>query len=307
VKIVVAGGTGFVGKALVKRLLDENHQVLVLSRKVNAFKNSPYVNLRVGMWDGQPTGPWERLLEDADAVVNLCGEGIADRHWSSKRKNLLRSSRLDPTKTLVEAISRCVHRPKVLVNVSAVGYYGAVKNDEVDETHLKGTGFLADLCAEWEAEARKAQAPGTRVALLRLGVVIEKDGGALQKLIAPFRWFVGGPLGSGRQWFPWVHRDDVVGAILYVLQKDALSGPVNVVAPETSTMNEFCRTLGKAMGRPCWARVPGFALKILLGEMSGMLLEGQKAVPRKLREAEYTFIYCEAKKALFSIFSKNSP
>lgn len=301
-KVVVAGGTGFVGNALVRRLLDEKHHVIVLSRNAGTSMGFPGGDLRIEPWDGRSTGGWTGQLEGADAVVNLSGEGIADKRWSAERKKRLISSRLDSTKALVDAIEKCSKRPKVLVNASAVGYYGVAEDSEVDEASPKGTGFLADLCAEWERQARKAEALGVRVVMLRLGVVIGKGGGALQKFILPFNLFIGGPLGSGRQYFPWVHRDDVVGAILYVLQDDRLAGPVNVSAPDSLTMSQFCRVLGKAMDRPSWAPVPSFMLKMLLGEMSSMVLTGQRAVPRKLREAGYRFCYPDAESALKSLF-----
>ena len=255
-------------------------------------------------WDGQKMGIWATQLQDADVVVNLAGEGIADRLWNGQRKLLIQSSRIGPTRALVSAIARSMNRPKILVSASAVGFYGPVAEREVTEIYPRGEGFLPDLCAEWEAEAKKAQALGVRVVLLRTGIVIEKDGGALGKLMMPFWFFMGGPLGSGRQWFPWVHRDDVVGAIFYAIQNETLSGPVNIAAPGSLTMAEFCRLLGKAMRRPSWARVPAFVLRSLLGEMSEILLTGQKAVPRKLLEAGYTFQYPHAEEALASLFRK---
>jgi uncharacterized protein (TIGR01777 family) len=303
VKVIVAGGSGFIGKILVERLLSQNHQVVVLSRRTIAFNDALSENLKVEPWDAKASGSWARQLEDADAVVNLSGAGIADKRWTRERKMILRDSRLDSTRILVSSIHRCVHKPKVLVNASAVGYYGTAVNTEVTEDSPQGKGFLADLCGAWEAEAKKAQTDGTRVVLVRTGIVLEKEGGALQKFILPFRFFVGGPLGSGNQYFPWIHRDDALGAILYCLENSTVSGPVNVTAPEVLTMKEFCRVLGQTMGRPSWAPVPEFVLKILLGEMTEMLVTGQRAVPKRLQSFGYHFQFSHATEALRDIFN----
>jgi uncharacterized protein len=302
-KIIVAGGTGFVGKALVKRLIEEKHQVVVLSRRADAFKNMPLANLKVELWDSKTAGIWVSQLDGADAVVNLAGENIAGKRWTPKQKEILRSSRLNATQALVDALARAKRRPEVLINASAVGYYGSVETGAVREDAPKGSGFLADLCAEWEAAARKASST-TRVVILRFGVVLEKDGGALPKFLTPFRFFAGGPLGSGRQAFPWVHRADVIGAILYSLQNPSVLGVYNMTAPGALTMKEFCSVLGKVMNRPSWAAVPEPALKLLLGEMAEMLITGQKAVPDRLEQAGYHFRYPQAEQALTNILQK---
>ena len=303
-KIVVAGGSGFIGKVLVRRLLDLNHQVVVLSRRIDVFKNTPSANLKVEWWDAKTLGGWASQVEGADAVVNFTGAGIADKRWTKKRKIELRDSRLDSTRILVSAIKRSQIKPKVLVNASAVGYYGSVKSGDVTEESSQGKSFLADLCGAWENEAKKAEAESVRVVLVRIGIVLEKEGGALQKFIPPFQFFVGGPLGSGKQYFPWVHRDDVIGAILYSLENPSMSGPVNATAPNVLTMKEFCSALGRAMGRPSWAYAPTFALKILLGEMAQMLVTGQKALPRRLLVSGYRFRFENADEALRSILKK---
>ena len=293
-KVVVAGASGFIGMALVKRLVVEDHVVVALSRKSNVFKNLPSENLQEEIWDGQTLGPWIKHMEDADAVVNLAGEGIADKRWDLEQKRIIKGSRLGATKAVVGAIARSQKRPQVLVNASAVGYYGSAGDTEIMESSPKGKGFLADVCSDWEQEARVVEELGLRVVLLRIGVVMEKDGGALKKLMRPFRFFIGGPLGSGRQWFPWVHREDVVGAILYILKNESLSGPVNVVAPETQTMK-----------RPCWAPVPASVLRMSLGgEMADMLLGSQRVLPHRLLESGYTFRYPSVSDALKKILKK---
>ena len=301
-KIVIAGGTGFVGKALIRRLLKDGHRVVALVRRPGVFKNLPDGNLIQAEWDGKQQGGWSSHLMDAEVVINLAGEGIADRRWDIERKRVIKASRLESTKALVNAISRSRSRPKTLVNVSAVGYYGPSPQGEVREDSPKGKGFLADVCADWEFEARKAGELGVRVVLPRLGIVLEKEGGALKKILTPFRFFMGGWLGSGRQPFPWVHREDVIGSILFMLENGAVSGPVNVVAPETLTMKQFCQALGRVLKSPCWAPVPSLALKMMLGEMSEMILAGQKAVPQKLLDSGYRFQHSRAEETLQAIF-----
>ena len=281
--------------------MDAGHQVVVLSRAPYQLKYLPDPNLKAELWDGKNIDRWAGQLLDADAVVNLAGVGIADKRWSTERKLLLKSSRIDATRALVNAIGRNMSNRAVFVSGSAVGYYGSVPEGDVWEDSPMGRGFLAGLCSDWEHEAQRAAAMGTRVVLLRTGIVIDKDGGALKKLLTPFRFYLGGPLGSGRQWFPWVHREDVVDAILYIIQNKSLAGPVNMTAPEPLTMDQFCRVLGKAMKRPCWARVPSFMLKVLLGEMSEMLLTGQKVLPQKLVQAGYRFRHPFAEEALEQI------
>lgn len=299
--VLVAGGSGFVGKALVHELMEEGHSVCVLSRALASQASS---RLEVELWDGKTQGEWAKRIEKADAVVNLSGAGIADKRWSPRRKKEIISSRLDSTKALVEAMANSSRRPKAFVNASAVGYYGDVPQGTVTESHLKGKGFLADTCAEWERQARKAEALGVRVVTTRFGVILGRDGGALKKFIPPFLLFAGGPLGSGRQWFPWVHRDDVVGAILYLLSNEKISGPVNVTAPGTVTMAGFCKELGRAMHRPSWAPVPAPVLKVMLGEMSDMLLTGQQVIPQKLEGSGYHFRFPQPDAALADLFRK---
>ena len=283
--VLVAGGTGFIGSALVERLAKENHRVLLLSRHPQASGAARSRRVQTVQWDGKRTGPLVRLLEGVHAIVNLAGESIGAKRWTEARKSQLVESRVAPTKALVAAISLAEGKPAVLVNASAVGYYGDVRSGDVTEAHPPGTDFLARLCERWETEARKTEEYGVRVIRLRFGVVLEASGGALRKMMVPFRLFLGGSLGSGRQWFPWVHREDAIGAIFFSLQNSNISGPVNVTAPELVTMREFARALGKAMHRPSWARVPAFVLRTILGEMAETVLTGQCVVSRKLEDA----------------------
>lgn len=300
-KIVIAGGTGFIGTRLIQALLPMGHQVVLLSRKELSAPSADSNQLQTVLWDGAAQGEWSQSLSGADAVVNLCGESIASKRWTSAQKEKLRSSRILPTRAIVQAIKQASIKPKTLINVSAVGFYGSVDEGEVDERYEKGDGFLADLCSEWEDAAVEARQAGVRVVLPRIGIVLEAGEGALAKMIPPFKWFIGGPLGSGKQWFPWVHIDDLIGMILFSIKNEEAAGPFNATAPHPARMRDFCRSLGKVLDRPSWAPVPGFVLRALLGEMADMLLGGQRAIPFRMLNWGFSFRYPILESALISI------
>jgi len=300
-KIVLAGATGFIGKRLIERLVQARHQVIVLTRSAAKAAKSLPDGVHALNWDSKTPGDWSKSLEDSDAVINLVGESIGAKRWSLKQKNILRDSRIDSTRVIVEAIRRCLKKPRVFVNASAVGYYGNVPDGEVDESHPPADDFLGKLCAEWEAEAFKAKEFGLRVVCPRIGIVLGGGGGALEQMLLPFKLFVGGPLGSGRQWFPWIHRDDLIEIIIFALQNGNISGAVNAVSPLPVTMKEFCKTLGEVLKRPSWARVPAWILKIILGEFAVSVVSGAKAVPTKLMETNYTFRFSNLESALRDI------
>ncbi len=300
-KIVAAGVTGFIGTTLLRRLEEQKHDVILLTRSPDKQKEIGSFTRVVG-WDGNTAGEWQKHVDGASVVINLTGEPIAGRRWSVDQKKRILDSRVNSTRAIVEAIRRASKKPDVLVNASAVGFYGAVEEGDVTESKGAGEGFLAATCERWEEEARTAESLGVRVVLLRTGVVIGDGGGALAKMVPPFKFFVGGPIGSGAQWFPWIHRDDVIGAILFAITNSNLHGPVNLAAPESVTMRQFCSALGSVLHRPSWAPVPAFALKLLLGEMSGMLLTGQKVIPQQLLKHGYRFVFPKLRPALQDIF-----
>lgn len=297
-KIVITGATGFIGRHLVRGLTEADTHVAVLTRNPDRAREVLGQRPEILRWDASSVGDWGGTLEGADGVVNLAGVSIGEGRWTSKRKAEILSSRLNATRAIVAAIEAAAGKPPVLVNASAVGYYGPVEDRDVTEDDPPGNDFLAQVCRRWEEEAIKAESAGVRVVRARFGVVLGRDGGALQRMLLPFKLFVGGPLGSGRQPFPWVHIADVTGAVGFALQKSNLTGPVNVVAPQQVTMAEFCKTLGRVMGRPSWAPVPAFVLRLALGEMADMILTGQRVVPKKLREGGYTFRFPELEGAL---------
>jgi uncharacterized protein (TIGR01777 family) len=303
-KIVIAGGTGFVGGALTAALIARGDKPTLLTRDPEAAQARWDGKVGVAHWDGRTAEDWTKSLDGADAVINLSGAGIADGRWTPARKLVLIKSRLNSTRALVSAVSRAAKRPKVLVNASAVGFYGESPEGPATEESAQGRDFLAALCGQWEREALAAEPLGVRVVLARFGVVLEEGGGALAKMALPFKLFAGGPLGSGRQGFPWIHRDDVVGGILFTLDHGNLAGAVNFAAPGALDNRGFSAALGRALGRPSWAPAPAFALKLALGEMAGMLLGGQIATPKKLSSAGYKFKYETADAALKAIYSK---
>ena len=252
-------------------------------------------------WQPGVGGEWEKAIDGADGIINLAGEPIAAKRWSVAQKAKLRSSRIDATRSLVGAISKANVKPNFLINASAVGYYGPHGDETVTEKTGSGSDFLSRLCVEWEDEARKAEAFGVRVALVRTGIVLAKGKGALAKMVAPFKMFVGGPLGSGRQWMPWIHIEDEIELISFLIENDAARGAFNATAPNPVTMEVFSETLGDALDRPSWASVPPSVLAILVGEMAEMLLNGQRAVPEAASKLGYNFKYPHLAGALKSL------
>ncbi|HTY57267.1 MAG TPA: TIGR01777 family oxidoreductase [Bacteroidota bacterium] len=297
--IVVAGGTGFIGSSLLPALSLAGHSVVLLTRHPDLQKLPPEIT--PVRWDGLTQGDWGNQIGRADAVINLAGESIGAGRWTPARKRNLLESRLNATRALLEAIRAGTRKPSLFISSSAVGYYGPVESGEVGEDHPAGSGFLADLCLRWEQEASAVGELGIRVVILRTGVVLGRKGGALERMLIPFRLYAGGPIGTGKQWFPWVHRDDVEGVILFALRNESLAGPVNVVAPESVDMRTFCAALGKALSRPSWLAVPSFPLRLALGEMADMILTGQRVVPSKLRSLGYEFRHPALGGALASV------
>lgn len=286
-KVVIAGGTGWLGSALGRSLASDGHEVVVLSRSSRPARRAP--EARYVLWDGRTLGEWAGELDGAGAVVNFAGESIARWWWSAQRKQVLRASRIEPTAVLVAAMERATRRPAVLANASAVGYYGDRGDDPLTEEAPSGTDFLARLAADWEEAASRAADLGVRVVRLRIGLVLGPGGGALPALTLPFRLFLGGPLGSGAQWVSWVHLDDVVGLFCLAIERADIAGPMNVTAPEPVPYRELAATIGRGLGRPSWLPVPGLALRVLLGELGGVLLTGQRALPAVAQRHGYPF------------------
>jgi hypothetical protein len=299
--VILAGGTGFLGRLLTARLLADGHQVTVLSRAAApASAEGPAV---VAWQPDGSSGDWARALEDADAVVNLTGADLGAKRWTQARKALIRSSRVLPTRSLVTALRGAVRRPAVLIQQAGVAFYGATLSDQiVDESFPPGSDFLGEVGVAWEAEALPAAALGMRLVIVRSGVVLAADGSALPRIRPSFRWFVGGPVGSGRQYFAWIHRDDWLELMVWALTAPTVSGVVNATAPGAVTYHEFAAAFGRALHRPSWLPVPGIALRVLFGEVAeAVLLKGQRVVPRRTEELGFRFRYPTIDEALREI------
>jgi uncharacterized protein (TIGR01777 family) len=295
-RVLITGGTGLIGQPLAAALVNEGYEVIVLTRNPQQHPMPP--NVQLEKWDGITTTGWGRLADGAEGIINLAGEGIADGRWSKERKQRILNSRVAVGKAVIGAIRQATRKPKVLVQASGVDYYGA-RNDEVlIESASPGSTFLARVCFDWEASTAAATDMGLRRPVLRTSVVLSNDGGAFPKMVLPFHFFAGGPLGNGKQWLPWIHIEDQVRAILFLLRHDNASGPFNLAAPDPITNKKFSQLVGKAMGRPALLPAPAIALKAVLGEMSALLLDSRRAVPQRLLEYGFTFKYDTAEAAI---------
>lgn len=305
-KVVIAGGSGFLGQALCRKLAENDHELVILTRGSSRMDGK----VRYVTWpaaDGP--GQWREEINGAGAVINLAGANLADKRWTHHRKEELHASRVTPTRALVSAIRDASVRPPVLLSGSAIGFYGGVPEGgpEFDESGPPGSDFLATLVVDWEAEAHAADALDCRVVLIRTGIVLSRDGGALQKLITPFKFYVGGPLGTGRQVMSWIHLEDWVSLVAWLTGYPSAAGAYNCTAPNPATNAELSKALGQALGRPSWLRVPGFALRILIGEMAAVaLLAGQRVIPRRALDAGFSFRYPDLSSAMRSAVHRRS-
>ena len=303
-RIVLAGGTGFLGRALAASLAADSHDIVILTRR----HGSPRTNgARFVQWspDGS-ANTFARAIDGADVVVNLAGESIAGRRWSPARKRQILDSRINATRSLATAIARAEHAPPIFISGSAVGIYGPHGDEIVTEDTPPGSDFLSAVAVQWEAEALRAASDRTRVICIRTGIVLERDGGALKEMLLPFKLFAGGPVGSGRQYWPWIHRSDWVGLVRWAISRSNGNGAFNATAPNPVTNAEFARALGRAVHRPAFVPAPALALRVLLGEMAdALLLTGQRAVPAKAQAQGYQFRYERVDDALGAIFSRS--
>jgi uncharacterized protein (TIGR01777 family) len=298
-RVVIAGGTGFLGRPLATAL---GPDVVILTRGAGRPAGTPRTRVLQWIPDGT-AGPWASVIDGADAVVNLAGESIAGSRWTADQKRRILDSRVLATRSLVDAIAHAQSPPPVFVSGSAVGYYGPLGEEIVEEERAAGADFLARVCVQWEAEAMRAAGPRTRVVCIRTGLVLERDGGALPKMLPPFWLGVGGRVGSGRQYWPWIHRRDWIDLVRFAIRTTAVAGPLNATAPNPVTNADFARALGGSIGRPSFMPTPGFALKLLLGEMAeALLLSGQRVVPAKAERLGYGFAFPDLGGAFRAIF-----
>jgi len=306
-RILVSGSTGFVGTALVQALERDGHTVARLMRPESSRPGANGRQAQIVRWDpmsGQFDAP---AAEGADALVHLAGASIAGGRWNAARKSLLRTSRVDATRHLIGALSRLHEPPRVIVAASAIGYYGDRGDEPLTESSPPGDDFLAALCREWEAEAARGAEFGARVVMLRFGIILATHGGALPRMLLPFKLGVGGRLGSGRQWMSWLTLDEAVGIVKLALASSALTGPVNAVTPQLVQNKDFTRVLARALHRPALFPAPAFALRAALGEMAdALLLVSQRVVPTKLQQAGYRFAHPDLATALGEVLHKRA-
>jgi NAD dependent epimerase/dehydratase family enzyme len=322
-RVVVAGATGTIGRALCKQLLTTGYQVVVFSRDPQKARRAVPGAAEYLAWQPSESGPWAAAIDGAHAVINLAGASLFGQRWTSEYKREIIDSRVIGTRGLVRAMAEAQNRPKVFISTSAVGYYGPSGDRKLDESAPAGNDFLArEVCVPWEREGQKAAELGVRTVIFRSGVVISGEGqmslpidlrgaslarpgvilkteeGAFPLLVMPFYFFSGGPILPGTQWFAWIHLEDTVGLLMLALEDERIQGPLNATAPETLTNHDFAKAIGRVMGRPAWLPVPGFAMKLLLGEMADMIITGQRVVPRKAEELGYRFKYPTSEQAI---------
>jgi uncharacterized protein (TIGR01777 family) len=301
-KILITGGTGFVGSQLTSRLIKDNHEVTILTRSLKGAKGSlPGISYL----EGDPTkkGPWQEAIKNHEALINLAGASIFSK-WTEEHKKAIRESRVNTTQNIVEGVPPQSQKQFTLFSTSAVGYYGFHGDEELVEESPPGNDFLARIAVEWEGEALKAREKGSRVVITRFGIVLGEKGGALGQMIPLFEKYIGGPIGSGKQWFSWVHIKDLAEAFSFLLKHPEILGPVNVCSPNPVRNKDLAKALGKALHKPSFIPAPGFMIKLVLGEFGTVILEGQKVIPRRLLESGFTFRYPDIDAALQKIIGQ---
>lgn len=297
-RIVVTGATGLIGKRLVNALLNRSDDVIVFARNIEKAKSLlPNANKYVE-WNYKKPENWKSEINGVDAVVHLAGVNLFSKRWNNAFKNEVLESRKVSTKNLADAIKSCSNKPEVLISASGIGYYGDCRDNTLSEESPAGNDFLADVCKVWESEARKVEQFGVRSVQVRTGLVLSTEDGALKQMLPPFKFFIGGPLGDGKQWASWLHIDDIVGIYIHAIDNNKLSGAVNATSPNPVRMKEFAQTLGKVLHRPALFSVPKFALKIVVGEAAEVVTASQKVNVKKLLDSGYKFRFENLKEAL---------
>jgi uncharacterized protein (TIGR01777 family) len=297
-KIAITGATGLIGSELCHALVNRGDEVTVFTRDVTSAKNSLGAAMNYVKWDYKNPIEWQDSFKNQDAVIHLAGANLFGKRWTKEYKKVILESREVSTKNLISALKNSQSKVKVFISSSGVGYYGSRGDDVLKENSGRGNDFLAHVCDAWEKEAEKANEPGIRTAMLRQGIVLSNKGGALTKFLPPFKFFIGGALGNGNQWFPWLHIDDLVNIYLFILDNAEISGPVNVVSPNILRMNEFAKSLGKILKRPSFFKVPEFALRLLIGEAASTIVSSQSVIPQKLIDHGFKFRFDNLEEAL---------
>ena len=299
-KVIITGGTGLIGSALAHSLVKDGHEVVVLTRNASKPDKSLPTAARLVQWDAKTGEGWYTEAEGADAIVNLAGANISPQGglWTDSRKKIIRESRTNAGKAVVDAIKRTTHKPKALLQSSAIGYYGVHDDEIITETSPTGSDFLASVCRDWEASTAEVESMGVRRVLLRTGVVFAKEGGALPVLTLPFKLFAGGPVGSGKQYLSWIHLDDEINAIRLLLEDSTAHGAYNLTAPNPVCQKDFAKVVGKVLNRPSFMPAPAFAIKLALGEAATFALDGQRVLPKALEDKRFEFRFPNLEGAL---------
>lgn len=297
-KIIITGATGLIGRKLSDELYKSGYEIIVFSRDSGRAKEILKKDYAYVDWNYRNPEKWNNKIADADAIIHLAGINLFAKRWNNEFKNEIITSRRETTKSLSDAIKNSSNKPKVFISASGVGYYGDGGNEILTENSPAGNDFLAEVCKVWESEAAEVESVGVRRVSIRTGIVLSTEDGALKRMLVPFKLFVGGPLGNGKQWFPWIHIDDIVGIYKYAVENENLSGAVNAASPNICTMKEFAKTLGKVLNRPSFFSVPKFALKLAIGEAGNVVLMGQRVSVEKLLSSEYKFKFENLEEAL---------
>lgn len=303
-RVIITGGTGLIGSALAKRLLAKGDEVILLSRNPQAKQSDSSAGARLEAWDGRSAAGWGKLVNGDTAIVNLAGENLSAGLWTEARKKRIIASRVNAGLAVSQAVEQAASKPAVVIQSSAVGYYGAQDQSLINEGHKPGVDFLSQVCLAWESSTLTVEQLGVRRAIIRTGVVLSKDEGALPKMLLPFYFFVGGPIGNGKQGFSWIHLQDEAAAIEFLIHHPQTEGVFNLSAPQPVSNHHFAQTIGKVLKRPAIIPVPAFALKLVLGEMSTVLLDGQYVQPKRLLEHGFEFSFPDAESALKDFLEK---
>ena len=305
-RVVIAGGTGLIGRLLVNSLVNDKHEVTLLSRNPNRSRKDLPTAVKMAQWDGKSVGDWTQFIEKADILVNfagenLAGEGFFPERWTDEKKRRIRESRLNSGRAIVEALKQIEKKPPVLLQSSAIGYYGIRGDEIVTETTPPLSDFLAEVAVEWEATTSEAESLGVRRIVVRTGLILTSEGGPLTRLLPFYKLYGGNYFGNGKQWWSWIHWLDEIRALRFLMEHESAAGPFNLTAPNPVTNREFGKALGKAMNRPSYVPVPAFAMKLMMGEVATVVLDGQRAIPEKLEELGFAFRFPEVTGALSDI------
>jgi uncharacterized protein len=297
-RVIIPGGTGLIGSHLAKSLAGSGHEVILLSRQPEKYSRTLPKEIQIEKWDGRSAAGWSNLADGADVIINLAGENLAAGRWTEQRKKRILESRVNAGQAVVQAVEQAVQKPRLVIQSSAIGYYGNRPDDPADENTPPGDDFLARVCQAWEGSTQAVESFGVRRVIIRTGVILSTEGGPLPRMLLPMRLFVGGPLGNGKQWLSWIHLEDEIRAIQFLMDHPSALGPYNLNAPQPVRNRELMKILGKVIRRPSFIPAPGFAIRLLFGEMATIVLDGTKVIPEKVQQLGFSFTFNDVESAL---------